>query len=330
MSKEIIAIGHPEEEFSRRLTDYFNEHNLLPLKAVAFSEKGRLTRFEKQNPLRLKVIPPEWAQGKKKEELANCLFFSEEEEEEKMYVYRYRPADLTAKWICDSAGLVDCFTYRFRESQTKLIGIYSPVGRCLKTSFSLTLGQMLATRYRVLYLNFENYSGFGRVMGYQKKSDMADLLYYFLNLSEEFSGKMDEMMMKVGGLDVIPPALSFLDIENVTESEWDVFLTTLSEKGKYEYIILDLSDFIKGLYHVLEKCSYIYTIAPNDGLAMAKVEQYERILEELHYKDILNRTRKVTPPVFRKLPIHPEELVHSELAEYTKKITEDEFHWSKM
>ena len=76
MSKEIIAIGHPEEEFSRRLTDYFNEHNLLPLKAVAFSEKGRLTRFEKQNPLRLKVIPPEWAQGKKKEELANCLFFS--------------------------------------------------------------------------------------------------------------------------------------------------------------------------------------------------------------------------------------------------------------
>ena len=84
------------------------------------------------------------------------------------------------------------------------------------------------------------------------------------------------------------------------------------------------------MYHVLEKCSYIYTIAPNDGLAMAKVEQYERILEELHYKDILNRTRKVTPPVFRKLPIHPEELVHSELAEYTKKITEDEFHWSKM
>ena len=80
---------------------------------------------------------------------------------------------------------------------------------------------------------------------------------------------------------------------------------------------------------LMEKCSFIYTIAPNDGLAMAKVEQYEKILEELHYKDILNRTRKVTPPVFRKLPIRPEELIHSELAEYTRKITEDEFHWSK-
>ena len=329
MSKELIAIGHPEAEYAGRLTDYLNEHNLLPLKALAFSEKGKLTRFEKQNPLRLKIITPEWAVGKKKEELGNCLFFTEEEEEGKMYVFRYRPADLMAKRICDSAGLTDMLTPRFREQKTKLIGIYSPVGRCLKTSFSLTLGQMLAARYRVLYLNFENYSGFGKVMGYNKKSNMADLLYYFLNLSEEFSEKMEEMVMDVGGMDVIPPALSFLDIENVTESEWDVFLTTLSDKGRYDYIILDLSDYMKGLYHVLEKCSFIYTITPTDGLAMAKVEQYEHILEELRYKDILCRTRKVTPPVFRKLPIRPEELVHSELAEYTRRITEDEFHWSK-
>ena len=61
---------------------------------------------------------------------------------------------------------------------------------------------------------------------------------------------------------------------------------------------------------------------------MAKVEQYEKLITNLHYGEILDRTKKVSPPVFRKLPIRPEELIHSELADYTRKITEDDFHWN--
>ena len=57
MLKEVIAVGHPEAEYAGRLADYINEHNLLPLKAMAFSERGRLTRYENKNPLRIKLIP---------------------------------------------------------------------------------------------------------------------------------------------------------------------------------------------------------------------------------------------------------------------------------
>ena len=180
-----------------------------------------------------------------------------------------------------------------------------------------------------LYLNFENYSGFGKVMGLTKPADMGDLLYYFLNLADGMHEKMNEMTVSVNGLDMIPPALSYLDIESVTEDEWEAFFDALVRKGYYDYIILDLSEYIKGLYKILRRCTCIYTFAPGDGVAMAKVEQYEKILRDLHYKDVLDRTRKVTPPVFRKLPIKPDELLHSELAEYTKKITEDDFHWSR-
>jgi len=61
----------------------------------------------------------------------------------------------------------------------QIIGVYTPIGRCLQTTFSLTLGQMLAKHYKTLYLNFEIYSGFARMMSRNFNSDIADLMYYF-------------------------------------------------------------------------------------------------------------------------------------------------------
>lgn len=330
MYKEIIAICHSEEDYARRLADYLNDHGLLPYPAASFSEKGKLTRYENHHPVRHKVIPEEWAKNYTKEELRKgvSLFCDEEEKEGEMYVYRFRKADLTAARICRLANL-SMPTARRRTGRAKLIGVYSPVGRCLKTSFSLTLGQMLAQKYNVLYLNFENYSGFGKMMGMNKSVDMSDLLYYFLNYREEFHQRMEDMAVSVNGLEIIPPALSFLDLESIGEDEWDRFFEIVSMKGNYDYIILDLSDYIKGLYRILMECSFIYTFTQDDGLAMAKVEQYEKIISSLNYGEILNRTRMIKPPVFRKLPIRPEELLRSELADYTRRITEDDFHWSR-
>ena len=348
MKKEMVIIAHPEREYSERLSNYINEHGLLPFETVSFSEKRKMLKFAECNPVAALLIPVEWKDlSEKTNPERKILFLTEEEtiqEEESEYarknslgenedkdanymVCRYHPADYMAGKICEAIGISPGKRRQISE-KTKLIGIYSPVGRCLKTSFSLTLGQMLANRYRVLYLNFENYSGFGKILGYSKPPDMADLLYYFLNLSDEFAEKMEKTIMQIGGMDVIPPALSFLDIESIQDTEWDLFLDTLIEKGNYDYILLDLSDYVKGLYEILLRCSFIYTMVPGDGVAMAKVEQYEVLLSSLHYGEILNRTRKVSPPVFRKLPIHPEELIHSELAEYTKKVTEDDFHWN--
>lgn len=330
MYKEIVAVCHTEEDYVSRLADYINDHALLPCPVAAFSDKGKLTRYANHNPVRHRVIPAEWARNMTKEELKSgvSLFCDEEEMEADMYVYRFRSADLTAERICRLADF-QLPVARVRGGRTKMIGIYSPVGRCLKTSFSLTLGQMLAQKHRVLYLNFENYSGFGRMMGMNKSVDMSDLLYYFLNLRDEFHKRMDGMAVSLNGLDVIPPALSFLDLESIGEEEWDRFFDILTEKGNYDYIVLDLSDYIKGLYRILLRCTFVYTFTQDDGMAMAKVEQYEKILNSLNYGEILSRTRKVKPPVFRKLPIKPEELIHSELADYTRKITEDDFHWSR-
>ena len=55
---------------------------------------------------------------------------------------------------------LDPVTFPVLKKTMVIIGVFSPLGRCLKTSFALALGQILAKERAVLYLNLESYSGF--------------------------------------------------------------------------------------------------------------------------------------------------------------------------
>ena len=60
--------------------------------------------------------------------------------------------------------------------RAKYIGVASPIGRCLKTSFCLTLGQLLSQKEHVLYMNLEPCSGFTALFEKEFPKDLSDLL----------------------------------------------------------------------------------------------------------------------------------------------------------
>ena len=86
-----------------------------------------------------------------------------------------------------------------------VIGVYSPVGRCLKTSFALTLGQLMAADRRVLYVTLEDYSGLASMTGEEYKSDFSDILYYFSQGNLNFM-RLSGIVHSIGNMDYIPPA----------------------------------------------------------------------------------------------------------------------------
>ncbi|MBQ6696636.1 MAG: hypothetical protein IJN16_08025, partial [Lachnospiraceae bacterium] len=214
-------------------------------------------------------------------------------------------------------------------NKMQIIGNYSPIGRCLQTTFALSMGQILAKKHKTLYLNFESYSGFGHLLSREFGADITDALYYFSGEKEKLAYKLDGLVESMNGLDYIPPVLSYRDLREITGEQWIELFHEIERISEYEYLILDLSEQMSGLFDVLRECDRVFTIIKEDGLAEAKLRQYETLLQSMNYEDIAAKTRKWNPPVFHRLPSGMEQLTHGELAVCIKKIIEEELYGRK-
>lgn len=206
------------------------------------------------------------------------------------------------------------------QKDSRLIGVYSPLGRCIQTSFSLLLGQFLAKKQSVLYLNFEPFSGLSGLLGREEERDLTDLVYFLGNGKERFLYKLESMVSNVNGLNYVAPAYSYMDIAAVKAEDWLLLIHSLKECADYDVIILDLSELVQGLPDVLRECSYIYTLNRTDGVARHKMKEYEDLLERQEYQDVITKTKKLEFPVFKSLPATLEEMSYGELADYVRKI----------
>ena len=206
----------------------------------------------------------------------------------------------------------------------KLIGIYSPVTRCLQTTFALCMGQLLAAGAPALYLNFEAYSGFETMLSRSFRGSVSDLLYFNDCAREKLSGQLQYMTEKIGELDFLPPMESFMLLRSIRAEQWLELLRTIEKVTDYEYCILDLSEQVDGVFEVLRQCDYVFTVTREDGFARAKMTQYEALLKSTQYEDIFMKTRRCRLPVFRELPGNIMMLTHGELAACVKGILEEE------
>ncbi len=335
MRKKEVVICDSNEVYAQRLQEYLAEERSLPFAVIFYTNYEKCEEYLSSGKAEVCVVSEDFIVGRDKSKETNnqvkywITLCEEPTEMPKTGVFRYQSADSLIEQICKMAGLDSRVPHsQTEENASKLIGIYTPIGRCLQTSFSLVLGQMLASKYKVLYLNFEAYSGFTQMLQRDFNADMADLLYYFKNISKDFSGQFAGMKQVINGLDYIPPAFSYIDISQILPNEWEYFLNTLGREGGYDYIILDLTDYVQGLYQILRNCSYVYTITRNDGMALAKIAHYENVLKELAYEDVLAKTRKCSFPIYRQLPAEPENLLYSELADYARRILREDFGFS--
>ena len=206
----------------------------------------------------------------------------------------------------------------------KLIGVYSPVTRCLQTTFALCMGQLLAQKSPVLYLNFEAYSGLEILLDRSFRGSVSDLLYYNDCAREKLAGQLQYMTEKAGKLDFLPPMESFIQLKSIRQDQWMDLFRSIEKVTEYEYCILDLSEQVDGILEILRQCDLVFTITREDGFAEAKMRQYEVLLKSTQYEDIFMKTRRCQLPVFRELPAGILLLTHGELAACVRSIMEGE------
>lgn len=335
MKQKIMAICDTEEAYAFRLAEYVLERGRLPYTLHLFTEVEKLQNLVEREEIAilliaesaLKLIKEEYVK-QKVQQLFVLQENDKQDREDLCYISKYQSPDQILQRIFISAeGLADWTEQKGTTAwEVKLIGMYSPIKRCLQTSFALTLGQMLAKKHKVLYLNFEYYSGLGQLLRRDFSADMMDVMYYFQCAKEKLAMRLPSILQNINGLDYIPSIQSPLALREVNGRQWAELCRDIAGMGQYEYIILDLDDGMDGLFDLLRQCYKIYTITKEDSFAEAKLSHYEQILKLNELEEIAEKTVKCRFPMFQKLPEDLELMTHGELAEYVRSIIEEDIY----
>jgi hypothetical protein len=223
------------------------------------------------------------------------------------------------KYYCDDPGDPGCAMV---SKAGRIIGVYSPINRCLKTSFALTMGQLLARDLKVLYLNFEDCSGFRRLIGEEYKGGLSDLLYYYSQEGFRWV-RLGSVVYTWGELDYVPPVQYPEDLCQVTGQVMAELVTHIAMESVYESIILDLGQFGKKASEVLEICDAVYMPIKDDCVSAAKIEEFEEYLVSSGHESLKNRIQKIKPPYhcsFGRKDTYLEQLLWGELGDYTRQL----------
>lgn len=324
-SQGIMVLCDEEEEYAQLMTEFLRKQRNLPWKLRTYTNAEAMMKQESEGVDMLVVAESAFSDKMRNLCADGTVILSESgimKWENICYVDKYSPAeDVLKHLLAIYVESADASMPRLSGALgTKFIGNYSPVRRGLQTSFALALGQMLSEEHRTLYLNFEHYAGVGELLPDMQTLDMADLLYFLNAENEKFRIRMQMMMKHIGKLDYIPPMKSGQNLLSITEGEWLGFLRRIEELGEYEYVILDLSESMQGLFEILRLCSKVFTSEAKDRVASRKLLQYEQVLSLYEYEDVLEKTRRLDLSHIHRLPSEPEQLTRGELADVVKEL----------
>lgn len=318
--EEVMVLCDPEEEYAQLMTEFLKKHKDLPWKIRTYTSVEDLLRTEKAAVGLLVISETAYSEELQSLQTPRIIVLNESgvvRWEGVRYVDKYQQAEEVLREILQLYIEVadKCPPRLRRKTDTIFVGNYSPVHRCMQTSFALTMSQLLAREHSVLYLNFEHYAGIAELLPDMQTLDMADLLYFLNADKDKFLLRMQMICRHVGNLDYIPPMKSGQNLLTITAAEWMKLLQKIEELGGYEYVILDLSESMQGLFDILRICKRIFTLTREDRIAKSKLLQYEQLLSLCEYGDVLDKTRRLNLSHIQRLPEELEQLTRGDLAE---------------
>ena len=328
MKKKMIALCDSDRHYLERLQENLEQKDSFPFAVDTYTSADALEKNIADHEYELILAAGEAFEKLKRKGTDSLVLLKEKgiSDADVCSIRKFQSADGIRKDILELCAEGDGSDVVFDNDglKTKLIGVYSPVGRDIQTSFSLLTGQFLAKKKRVLYLNLEPFSGLSEMLDNRVDRDITDLIYYLVSGKEKLRYKLESMVNNIGGLDYVSPAFSFLDLGQVSAENWLLLINTLRECGNYDYLIIDLSEIIQGVFDILKECDVVYTIAQKEGLGPAKLDQYEKLLKIEDLDSVIERTSRCELPLFNDLPSGFDELPYSKLASYVKQIVSED------
>lgn len=328
MKKNRLAICDSEQEYAYRLMDALSREADFPFEISTFTSVQKLYESLRQQPVQILLVAGSDYSDEMQGLAERVILLWEGEEGSRMElpgISKYCGIVRILKKITETAkeaGSIGPLSKT--DHPVHFLGFYTPVGRCLQTTLAFATGQVLARSHKVLYLNFERFSGLESALSGSFGADLGDLLYDLHKPPEEVLERLYRMVEPCKGLDVILPAYAAEDILCVEAGEWQRFFSILNG-SRYAYVILDLTDCVQGIFGILEQCSRVYTVVRREASEAAKIARFEAVMRQAGHETVLQKTRKCVLPVFARLPGDYSRLPGCELTQYAERmLLEDE------
>jgi len=326
--EKIMAVYDVDPVYARRFADVANQKERVPFTVIPFSNLETLREYAGKHPVEILLInvsvPREQIEGIAAKSVVTLAEGEVVEASDSFpSVYKYQAADSVIREV------MACYCEKPAQNplvilgrKARVLGVYSPVGRCLKTSLALTLGQQLAKEGKVLYVGLEEFSGFSRIIDGQCKSDFSDVLYFFRQ------GELNVMRLRSiaytwKDMDYLPPVRYTEDLEQMTGEEAGRLMEKLASEMGYEYLVADIGRPARNVIPMLECCDVIYMPVKEDGISSAKLEEFEEYLETCGHQALRERIRRVKLPYhssFGRRDAYMEQLLWGELGDYVRQL----------
>ncbi len=334
MKKSILAICDVERSYAYNFMEYINQKRSVPFEIQAFTNTDTLLGSGSKEDIDILLISDKAMCDRVKElGVENIIILSEGVHDPGLdqypSVYKYQSSAQVIREVlaCYGEEVMGAQDHSLSSRQAELIGVYSPLGRVLKTSFALTLGQILARGRAVLYVNMEEFSGFEKLFQREFAHTLSDLLYYIRQENSHAAYRLPSMVETVNNLDFLPPVGTPLDIWETSFEQWEQMLDELLLHSTYEVVILDVGQGVDGWYKILDRCVKIYMPVRSDLISQGKIEQFERLLRMWKQQELLDKIRKIKPPFYGSFGDGMDyvgQLPWSQLGDYVRSILQKE------
>ena len=327
--EKIMADYDVDRGYAQRFADVVNQKEKVPFTVVPFTSSELLREYSRKHSIEILLVgdavPRQAISGIEARSVVTLAGGDVVSVTEADYpsVYKYQSADSVIREVmakyCDQPA-EEMFV--LLGQRARVLGVYSPVGRCFKTSMALLMGQQLAREGKTLYVGFEEFSGLRRILDEECRNDLSDVLY-FLRQGSFNVVRLRSLVYTWKDMDYIAPVRYPEDMEQMSGEEAAQLIENLASECGYEYVVVDVGRPGRNLLPILDCCDVIFMPLRDDEMSAAKLEEFDQYLTATGRLKTDEKIRKV------KLPFHGnlkrngnylEGLLWSELGDYVRRL----------
>lgn len=284
MNSKNLVICDTEEAYARAFAEYLARKKELAFQVYICSSLAQVLELQEEVAIHYFLVAAGFPAEYRKQVVAEThLVFTTTGDEDlhshESPIFKYQPAEKILEELY-KAGREELagglFFQNVNAKASRIIGVYSPVGRIESARYVQKLSRELADRGQTLVLTTQAYVGLPGVPDTAAGENLSDLIYFLKQEKQNLSLYLASIVYHQERLDYVLPAEVSEDIKSTSAGEWVRLLHQIMEKSSYDVVVFDISDGLPQLSSIFSLCDEVHIPYPDDVLCGAVVESFEQ------------------------------------------------------